>query len=85
MLVEAVGFEFFFSLNNRELLGSRELQEESLNLAVRAVALEHGLRKIDLCLVTDIPAVARASVFFHTSYVARITGIPKSLQIFRPV
>lgn len=65
VFVKTIRLKLLFSLENRELLGRRELKEKPLHLAVRAVALYNRLREIELNLVADIPAVAGAFVFFH--------------------
>ena len=65
VLVEAVGLELLFSLEDSKLLRRRELEQHTFHLAVRAVAFDHGLREIELYFVSDIPAVAGAFVFFH--------------------
>ena len=65
MLIEAIGLQFFLSLENRKLLGRGELKKKSLHLAVRAIALNNRLREIELYLVSNVPAVARALKCFH--------------------
>ncbi len=67
MRVKTIGLQLFFSLKDRKLLGRCELQKKSFHLAVRAVALDNGLRKVEFNLVPNIPAVAGTFVCFHGS------------------